>query len=210
MNDLPKRKYFEVWGDLEAQNNTLKLILSFLCVLLLVSMGLTYLATKKPPVVIRVQDIGKAEAVQKFSVNNQITEAEYFFFTKLFIRKFTEYNSYTVSSEITEAFSLMTSNYQKIAKKEVIDSNLISKISQASINTKIEIREIKLEREDDNFAVISFLGLRSITSYNDRDFIQDSLFKGDIILKKVPRSMDHPQGLLVDEYREILVKQLDE
>lgn len=210
MNDLPKRKYFEVWGDLEAQNNTLKLILSFLCVLLLVSMGLTYLATKKPPVVIRVQDIGKAEAVQKFSVNNQITEAEYFFFTKLFIRKFTEYNSYTVSSEITEAFSLMTSNYQKIAKKEVIDSNLISKISQASINTKIEIREIKLEREDDNYAVISFLGLRSITSYNDRDFIQDSLFKGDIILKKVSRNMNHPQGLLVDEYREILVKQLDE
>lgn len=210
MNDLPKRKYFEVWGDLEAQNNTLKLILSFLCVLLLVSMGLTYLATKKPPVVIRVQDIGKAEAIQKFSVNNQITEAEYFFFTKLFIRKFTEYNSYTVSSEITEAFSLMTSNYQKIAKKEVIDSNLISKISQASINTKIEIREIKLEREDDNYAVISFLGLRSITSYNDRDFIQDSLFKGDIILKKVSRNMNHPQGLLVDEYREILVKQLDE
>lgn len=210
MNDLPKRKYFEVWGDLEAQNNTLKLLLSFLCALLLVSMGLTYLATKKPPVVIRVQDIGKAEAIQKFSVNNNITEAEYFFFTKLFIRKFTEYNSYTVSSEITEAFSLMTSNYQKIAKKEVIDSNLISKISQASINTKIEIREIKLEREDDDYAVISFLGLRSITSYNDRDFIQDSLFKGDIILKKVSRSMNHPQGLLVDEYREILVKQLDE
>lgn len=210
MNDLPRRKYFEVWGDLEAQNNTLKLLLSFLCVLLLVSMGLMYLTTRKPPVVIRVQDIGKAEAVQRFSVNNKITEAEYFFFTKLFIRKFTEYNSYTVSSEITEAFSLMTSNYQKIAKKEVIDSNLISKISQASINTKIEIREIKLEREDNDLAVLSFLGLRSLTSYNDREFKQDSLFKGDIILKKVPRSMNHPQGLLVDEYREILVKQLDE
>lgn len=210
MNDLPKRKYFEIWGDLEAQNNTLKLLLLFLCVLLLASLGLTYLATRKPPVVIRVEDIGKAEGINKFSVNNKITDAEYFYFSKLFIRKFTEYNSYTVSSEITEAFSLMTSNYQKIAKKEVIDSNLISKISQASINTKVEIREIKLEREDDDFAVLSFLGLRSITSYNDRDFKQDSLFKGDIILKKVPRSIDHPQGLLVDEYREILVKQLEE
>ncbi len=210
MNDLPKRKYFEVWGDLEAQNNTLKLLLICLCVLLLLSLSLTYLATRKPPVVIRVEDIGKAEGVKDFSVNNNITQTEYFYFAKLFIRKFTEYNSYTVSSEITEAFSLMTSNYQKIAKRGVIDSNLISKISQASINTKIKIREIKLEREDENCAVISFLGLRSITSYNDREFMQDSLFKGDIVLKKIPRSMNHPQGLLVDEYREILVKQLDE
>lgn len=204
-----KRKYFEVWGDLEAQNNTLKVLLLSMTGLLLMSLFVVYMVTIKPPVVIRVGDVGKAEAVSSYKVNNAITEPELFYFTKLFVQKFTEYNSYTIATDIAEAFNMMSANYQKIAKKEVLDSNLISKISQASINTKMEVREIKLEREDFNYAVLSLLGLRTIQSYQNRDLKEESLFKGDIILKKVPRTMDCPQGLLVEEYREVLVKKIE-
>lgn len=204
-----KRKYYEIWGDLEAQNNTLKLILFGILAVLAFSLGLVYLGTRKPPVVIRVNDVGKAESIADFAVNNAVSKPELFYFAKLFIQKFTEYNSYTISTDLSEAFSLMTANYQKIAKKDVIDSNLASKISQASINTQVQIREIKVEREDENYAVLSFLGLRTILSYQNRDFKEESLFKGDIILKKVPRTLTVPQGLLVEEYREVLVKQID-
>jgi hypothetical protein len=204
-----KRKYFEVWGDLEAQNNTLKALLLSMTGLLLISLVVVYMVTIKPPVVIRIGDVGKAEAVSRYNVNNAITEPELFYFTKLFVQKFTEYNSYTIATDIAEAFNMMSANYQKIAKKEVLDSNLISKISQASINTKMEVREIKLEREDPNYAVLSLLGLRTIQSYQNRDLKEESLFKGDIILKKVPRTMDCPQGLLVEEYREVLVKKIE-
>ncbi len=203
-----KRKYFEIWGDLEAQNNTLKLLLLVMAVLLAISLGLTYLSTRKPPFVVRVSDIGKAEAIKDYRAQNTVTQPELVYFTKLFLQKFTEYNSYTVSSDIAEAFTLMSANYQKIAKKEVIDSNLISKIGEASIHTKVEIREINVEREDDHNAVLTFLALRSILSYQNPDFKEESLFKGDIILKKVPRTMSRPQGLLVEEYREVLVKQI--
>ncbi len=204
-----KRKYFEVWGDLEAQNNTLKMLLIACFSLLAVSVCFIYLSSLKPPVVIRVTDIGKAESVSDYHVNNAVTQPELFFFTKYFVKKFTGYNSYTVSSEMPDAFALMTANFQKVAKKEVIDSNLISKISQAAINTNVEIREIKVEREDENYAVLSLLGLRTISSYQNRDFKEESLFKGDVILKKVPRSTENPHGLLVEEYREVLVKQID-
>lgn len=204
-----KRKYFEVWGDLEAQNNTLRLLLLGFVLVLVGSLLLMYLVTVKPPVVIRVSDVGKAEAIKDASSESTVTQPEMVYFTTLFIRKFTEYNSYTISSDIAEAFNLMTVNYQKIAKKEVLDSKLVSKISQASLNTKVEIREIKLEREDKQHAVLSFLGLRTLQSYQNRDFKEESLFKGDIILKKVPRTMDRPHGLLVEEYREVLVKQLE-
>jgi len=203
-----KRKYFEIWGDLEAQNNALKLLLLVMALLLAVSLVLSYLTALKPPVVVRVSDIGKAEGIRDYRVHNAVTEPELVYFTKLFIQKFTEYNSYTVSSDIAEAFTLMGANYQKIAKKEVIDSNLISKIGESSIHTKVEIREINVEREDDNFAVLSFLGLRTILSYQNRDFKEESLFKGDIILKKIPRTMSYPQGLLVEEYKEVLVKHI--
>ena len=74
--------------------------------------------------------------------------------------------------------------------------------------TKVEIREINVEREDERFAVLSFLAVRTIFSYQNRDFKDETLFKGDIILKKIPRTMLHSQGLLIEEYREVLVKQL--
>ena len=205
-----KRKYFEVWGDLEAQNNTLKALLLSITGLLLVSLVVVYMVTVKPPVVIRVSDIGKSETVSNYNVNNAVTEPELFYFTKLFVQKFTEYNSYTISSDIAEAFNMMTANYQKIARKEVLDSNLVSKISQSSINTRMEVREIKLEREDSNYAVLSLLGLRTIQSYQNRNLKEESLFKGDVILKKVPRTMDCPQGLLIEEYREVLVKKIEQ
>jgi len=205
-----KRSYFEVWGDLEAQNNTLKALLLSMTGLLLVSLVVVYMVTVKPPVVIRVSDIGKSETVSNYPVSNAVTEPELFYFTKLFVRKFTEYNSYTISSDIAEAFNMMTANYQKIARKEVLDSNLVSKISQSSINTRMEVREIKLEREDTNYAVLSLLGLRTIQSYQNRNLKEESLFKGDVILKKVPRTMDCPQGLLVEEYREVLIKKIEQ
>jgi len=204
-----KRKYFEVWGDLEAQNNTLKLILFLIIGLFSISLFFCYRVTIKPPVVIRVTDIGEAKAIVDYPLNHRVSEPELFYFAKLFIKKFTEYNSYTVSTDMAEAFELMTGKYQKIAKREMIDSNLIAKISQASLHTKIEIREIKVEREDENYAVMSFLGLRTLRSYETRDFLEESLFKGDIILKKTPRTMERPHGLLVEEYREILVKELN-
>ena len=203
-----KRKYHEVWGDLEAQNNTLKLILFGLLLALIVFLILSFIGSRKPPVVIRVNDIGKAEAVSEFPVNNAVSKPELFYFTKLFIEKFTAYNSYTLSTDLSEAFSLMTKNYQRIAKKEIIDSKLVSQIEQASLHAEVQVRDIKLEREDTKYAVLSFIGLRTILSYVDRNFKEESLFKGDIILKKVNRSMANPHALLVEEYREVLVQEL--
>ena len=163
---------------------------------------------RKPPVVIRVNDIGKAEAISDYSRNNAISKPELFYFTKLFIGKFTAYNSYTLSSDLSDAFSLMTKGYQKIAKKEIIDSKLVSQIAQASLHSTVEVRDMKIEREDAKYAVLSFIGFRTILSYANRGFKEESLFKGDIILKKVNRSMTDPHGLLVEEYREVLVKEI--
>ena len=77
------------------------------------------------------------------------------------------------------------------------------------MNTDIEIREVKIEREDESHTVLSLIGLRTIMNYQNRAFKEESLFKGELALKKVPRTMASPQGLLVEEYREILVKQID-
>jgi hypothetical protein len=204
-----KRKYYEVWGGLEAQNNTLKLALFGLILALVAFMLLSFMGARRPPVVIRVDDIGKAEAVTDYAVNNAVTKPELFYFTKLFIEKFTAYDSYTLSSDLSDAFSLMTRRYQETAKKDIIDSKLVSQISQASLRASVELRDMKIDREDSKHATISFICVRTIRSYSNKDFIKDSLFKGDIVVKKVSRSMSNPHGLLVEEYREVLVKEID-
>jgi hypothetical protein len=204
-----KRKYYEVWGDLEAQNNTLKLALLGLILVFAIFIFLSFLGSRKPPVVIRVNDIGSAQAVSDYPANNAITKPELFYFTKLFIEKFTAYNSYTLSSDLSEAFSLMTKRYQEVAKKDLIDSKLVSQISDASLRASVELRNIKIEREDAKFATLSFICLRTIRSYSNKDFLKESLFKGDMVLKKVNRSMTNPHGLLVDVYSEVLVKEID-
>ncbi len=81
-------------------------------------------------------------------------------------------------------------------------------IREALPDASVEIRDTKIEREDSKYAVLSFIGLRKILSYQNPGFKEESLFKGDIILKKVNRSMANPHGLLVEEYREVLVKEL--
>jgi hypothetical protein len=54
------------------------------------------------------------------------------------------------------------------------------------------------------------IGVRKLTSYKNPDFQEASLFKAEIVLKKYPRSMDLPTGLLVEEYREIILNKLEE
>jgi len=205
-----KRRFYEIWGDLEAQNNTLKITLLGLLAAIIVALVLSYLGMSRPPVVIRVTEAGRAEAIKDISTNNAVTDPEIIYFAKLFIEKFTEYNSYTITTDLKEAFALMTPAYQKIAKKEVIDSNLVSQIAQASIYSQVEIREIRIEKQDEHYAILSFLGVRTIRSYKDREFKEESLFKGDAILRKVNRNLTNPHGLLLEEYREVLVKELNQ
>ena len=57
---------------------------------------------------------------------------------------------------------------------------------------------------------MSLIGVREIRKYGLDSFNQQSLFRSDLVLKKVSRSKDVPEGLLVEEYREILMNELSE
>ena len=87
------RKYFEIFGDIEAENHFLKILLMALTgILFLVLLGAFTLANR-PPVVIRVSEVGKAEAIGNLQVNNAPTEPEILYFTRTFVRRFSEYNA---------------------------------------------------------------------------------------------------------------------
>lgn len=203
------RKYFEVFGDIEATNHFLKLLLMLVTgILFLVLLGAFTLANR-PPVVIRVSEVGKAEAVGNLQVNNAPTEPEILYFSKTFVRRFSEYNAYTLPRDMSEAMNLMTAQYQKTARHELVESGVLSRVKEAGHNAQIEFKEEKIERETPEHAVVSLIGVRTLLSFKNKDFRESNLFKSEIILRKHPRSTAVPSGLLVEDYREIILNKLE-
>lgn len=203
------RKYFEIFGDIEAENHFLKILLMALTgILFLVLLGAFTLANR-PPVVIRVSEVGKAEAVGNLQVNNAPTEPEILYFARTFVRRFSEYNAYTLSRDMSEAMNLMTAQYQKTSRHELVESGVLSRVKEAGLNAQIEFKEEKIERETQEYAVVSLIGVRTLLSFKNKDFRESNLFKSEIILRKYPRSTAVPAGLLVEDYREIILNKLE-
>jgi len=53
-------------------------------------------------------------------------------------------------------------------------------------------------------------GCATLKSYKDPDYRDASLLKSELVLKKIPRSLPAPSGLLVEDYKEILLNRLEE
>jgi hypothetical protein len=205
-----KRRYFEVFGDLEAQAEFLKLSnLVLLGVLIAVLLG-AFLLAHRPPVVIRVTEVGVAEPIRDFRINNAPSEPEILYFSKSFTRRYTEYNSYTLSRDVTEAFNQMTGRFQKLTNRDLVESGLLTRVREAGLHAAIEFKEEKIERETPEFIRVSLIGVRTIQSYKNPDYKESALFKAELTLKKCPRSMAVPFGLLVEDYHEMILNKLEE
>jgi hypothetical protein len=204
------RRYYEVFGDLEAQVEFLKLASLLLLILLFSSFFGAFILARRPPVVIRVNEVGKAEPIRDMRLNNAPLEPEILYFAKSFVKRYTEYNAYTLARDMAEAMNLMTARYQKIAQRDLVESGLLARVKEAALNAQIEFKEEKLERETPEYALVSLLGIRNLTSYKNPNYRDSSLLKAEVTLKKVIRSLESPSGLLVEDYREMILNKLEE
>ncbi len=205
-----KRRYYEVFGDLEAQAEFLKLISLILLLLLLCSLTGAFVLAKRPPVVIRVADVGRAEVIRDLRTNNAPTEPEIFCFARTFVKRYGEYNAYTLARDMAEAMNLMTSRYQKIAQKELVESGLLAKVEEAGLHAEIDFKEESIERQTPEYLRVAIIGVRTLLSYKNPDYKESSLFKAELVLKKFTRSREIPWGLLVEQYHEIVLNKLEE
>lgn len=204
------RRFYEVFGDLEAQAQFLKFTTLVLLILLLLSMLGAFLLARKPPVVIRVTEVGKAEAVSDLDTSNMPQTPEILYFAKSFVKRYSEYNSYTLARDIAVAMNLMSPKYQKTARRDLVESGLLAKIKEAELNVLIEFKEEKVERDTPDHALVSLIGVKSITSYKNPNYRESNLFKASLVLIKVSRSIEAPSGLLVENYSEMVLNKLEE
>ena len=204
------RRYYEVFGDLESQLEFLKLAsLVLLCLLFFAIFGAFVLA-KRPPVVIRVDEVGKAEAISDIAAHNAPSGPEILYFTRTFVKRYAEYNAYTVSRDMAEAWNLMSARFQSAAKRNLIESGILARIEEAKLCAALEFKEEKIERETPEHVLVSLVWVRTLKSYKDSDYRDASLLKSELVLKKIPRSFPAPSGLLVEDYKEILLNRLED
>ena len=203
------RAFFEVWGDLEAQNRTLKFVILTESILLILAFGFLWAAIAKPPVVIRVSDVGRAVRIENLKTNNEITPLEIEAFTKDFIKNFREYSPFSLSEDLARAFNAMTKRFQHLQEDMIFNSPILKRVKQKEVASKVEIREVITEKQAGDILEIRALGVRKMILLSDEKVFQESLFQAELVLRKVSRHTN-PYGLLVEDYREINLKDISE
>ena len=145
------QKYLEQYGDPMVTNTYLKLTILILATVSLVTLSLFYraqmaLSTMKP-LVIRINDVGRAEAIdyQNFAYRPQ--EAENRYFLSQWATDYYSRNHYTIRTDFTNALYFLNGDLQnailaKYKKEKVIDSFLLDP-SQANID--IEVKNVAIE-----------------------------------------------------------------
>jgi type IV secretory pathway TrbF-like protein len=207
------RKYLEQYGDPIVTNTYLKLTILILATVSLVTLALFYraqmaLSTTKP-LVIRINDIGHAEALdyQNFAYKPQ--EAENRYFLSEWTRDYYSRNHYTIRKDFTNALYFLNGDLQnaileKYKKEKVIDSFLLDS-SQPNID--VEVKNVAIEdlRQPPFRARIEFFKI--FTSPLDHTEQKRELWTANVVYtfrEQVRNEMlpINPLGLTITYFRE--------
>ncbi len=145
------QKYLEQYGDPLVTNTYLKLTILILAAVSLTTLALFYRAqatlSSMKPLVIRINDVGRAEAVdyQNFAYKPQ--EAENRYFLSEWARAYYSRNHYTIQKDFTKALYFLNGDLQnaileRYKKEKVIDSFLLD---PSQLNIDIEVKTVAIE-----------------------------------------------------------------
>ncbi|MDA8299316.1 MAG: hypothetical protein M0Z57_04890 [Deltaproteobacteria bacterium] len=199
-NDYKKRNgrlFYEIWGDLEAQNTTLKIIIVLMSLITSTSLLTAFYTYKanRIPVVIRVNSAGNAKVLRNLPFNNKTGMGEIVYFSKSFVREFTGFNSIMIKTELSRALNKMSETYGKKTLRAIIRSRFIQKMEKADITSKIKFKKIKLIKQTVNHDELKLYVIRTVISNTDTSAKNAAAYEDKLILKRVKRSVQYPFGL---------------
>jgi type IV secretory pathway component VirB8 len=145
------QKYLEQYGDPIVTNTYLKLTIFILSAVCLAVLALFYRAqvtlNATKPLVIRINDVGRAEAVdyQNFAYRPQ--EAENRYFLSEWARAYYSRNHYTIQKDFTKALYFLNGDLQnaileRYKKDKVIESFLLD---PSQLNADVEVKTVAIE-----------------------------------------------------------------
>ena len=96
----------------------------------------------------------------------------------------------------------MTPEFRKYVSRETNLNQETSQIESNKLTSRLKFSNIEIIRETREAILISLKGYRQISSYADPHYLKEVVFEAELGLKKVPRTMDTPYGLLTDSYKQ--------
>ncbi len=201
-----ERKYFEVFGDALNQiefYKTLTLILAGLVFFLILTVRT---ALKKPPLVIRVDQLGETQAVRNVKSQNAVSGPEISNFVNYFLQYWTAWNFYTFGDDLGRAMAMTTKDYRHKLEDFSRTEQIPERIKRDQIKIKLTASEMTVENDTPQFVQVKVKGFKEVRSYQDPAFYQEVIFESTLTLKKVERTTATPWGLLVDNWSESLYK----
>jgi len=202
-----ERTYYEVFGDTLNQVyffRTLVIILAAVCIFLLLMLQKSL---EKPPLVVKVDEIGRVEPVKDWDSSGIISKPEVYNFVSTFMDLFTAYDFYHYDDDFKKVFKMMTKEYSVKADDCLESNKIIDTIKQAQYKTNVNIPKMVVIKDSGGFLIVKVTGYREHRSYINVDFYKQVIFESELVLKKVKRTFDTPWGMLVDNYSETVMKQ---
>jgi type IV secretory pathway TrbF-like protein len=146
-----KRLYAEQFGDAIVTNTYLKIALLALS---LIAAGLIYANIKTArmvqnfkPLVIRINDIGRAEAINYNTLAYKPQEAEIKYFLSEFCRRYYSRNRFTIRDNFSQALLFMDMQLQANVSEAWTKQKIINNFLQNQ-QSEIEINVVKVSIED--------------------------------------------------------------
>jgi hypothetical protein len=201
------RRFFEVFGDAVSENiflRNLAVALTGACIIQ--TFGVLKL-TSRPPMVIRVDNIGEPVAYDNVRVQNAVTGPEVRNFAEHFTRYLLGWDCYSLTDDVNRALHMMTlpAAQKMIAKLDGMKAEPWTKDN--SVRTSVKITQIEVEKDAPAAVRVKVRGTRTYASYNNKDFHQETTFEDTFVAQKVDRSLKTPWGLLVEEWQESIFKE---
>jgi hypothetical protein len=197
-----ERKYYEIFGNLVRADNFKTTVIITLLGIILCLIVLLWNLMHKLPIVIRIMPNGGIESFQNAVSYQNTSKPEVINFCKTFLEYYTEWNFYSYENDLNNAEFMMTEKMASIASVEIKAGNIVDKIKKDKLKTTLLIKSITVLKDTSNFISVRITGRRNIVSYEDVQYKKEEGFDIELAIIKVERTIEHPYGLLVDNYKE--------
>jgi len=206
-------KYYDHDGALRAYANR-AMLLAFLCVpATLVALAFAVYVRIQPPTVIRVDANGEASPLSGgarpsaalISVaqgkDADPTEFEKRAFVRLFLERYLNFSTASVSNSWAESLNMMSANLRRLTLNALRADNTVGKVQDEQMTSVFHLRSIE-PSPDDPLSFTAF-GVKEVHRIRDhKEELEKLVGEFHVRLIGERRSEQNPSGLLVAEYWE--------
>jgi|YNPBryBLVA2012_1023415.scaffolds.fasta_scaffold00127_24 hypothetical protein len=200
-------RYYEVWGEslrVIAVYRTAAAALAGVAVVLAVLLAR---AMDRPPLVVRVDSLGRAEAVADVRRDDAVTAPEIHHFATVFTELYHGFDYYSYVETFRRAFRMMTPELQQRQQAHLTTAGILAEIAESRLKSTPVIARVEIVKDTREAVQVKVKGYRTVTSYLDERYRREIVYEAELVMRKVKRTFKAPWGLLLDHYRETVFKE---